>query len=311
MRQQHHIVAGDQRRRHIGLMLEDIEPGARDPAAFQGGDQRRLIHHAAARDVDENAFRAQRFQHPGVDHVAGVGTGRSRHHQEIAFPRQVDQIGQEAIRRLQFGAVGIENLHAEALGAGGDGAADAAQAQNAQLLAADLAGDREFRRGPASGADKAVGGGKAARGHDHQPDGEVGDIVGQHVGRVGNGNAAGQGPVHRHQVVADAVDGDDLQPGHAVDQGCGRAVQAAGDQGAGPRGDLVGHGVPVGAGEAVMVAQPMLLLRPQELADGEDVDVLGSGNGHGGSLFACAIWRGPRRRQEKTIAAVPPRCRSG
>src|SRR3546814_9651591 len=54
MRLQHHLLHLQQRLRHIGLGLEDVEAGAAEASFLQGGDKSRLVDHRAARHVDEH-----------------------------------------------------------------------------------------------------------------------------------------------------------------------------------------------------------------------------------------------------------------
>ena len=63
VRQQGHVVELQERRIDLGLAHEHVEAGAQDRAALQRRDQRRLVDHAAARHVDQDAARAQRFEH--------------------------------------------------------------------------------------------------------------------------------------------------------------------------------------------------------------------------------------------------------
>ena len=59
---------------------------------------------------------------------------------------------------------------------------------------------------------------EAASGHQDQADGDVGDVVGQHVRRVGHLDAALAAIVDRHAVVADAEHRDDLELRQRVEQ---------------------------------------------------------------------------------------------
>src|SRR3546814_5779573 len=53
MRQQHDVSHREQPLVNGGLMLEHVEPGARDPPFLKGRDQRRLVDDLAARGVDQ------------------------------------------------------------------------------------------------------------------------------------------------------------------------------------------------------------------------------------------------------------------
>jgi predicted dithiol-disulfide oxidoreductase (DUF899 family) len=73
--------------------------------------------------------------------------------------------------------VGVSYRHAEPLDAPRDGPADAPEAENAQALTGDLVGERRAAAGPRASADEAVANDEPAQRGDHQPDGEVGDVV--------------------------------------------------------------------------------------------------------------------------------------
>ncbi len=66
---------------------------------------------------------------------------------------------------------------------------------------------------PFAGAHIALGLGKFAHGAQQQTERGVGDLLGQHVGRVGDGDAVRAGPGGVDVVVADAEGRDDLEPG--------------------------------------------------------------------------------------------------
>ena len=72
MGKQHDVVHTYQFGRHIGLAQIDIEPGRQDGLVSQRLDQRRLVDHRASRHVDQDALRAQRPKHFGIDHVAAL-----------------------------------------------------------------------------------------------------------------------------------------------------------------------------------------------------------------------------------------------
>ena len=62
MRLQHDVVHREQRFRHVRLVGENIEAGAAEAAFLERRHQRRLVDHRAARDVDEDALRAERVE---------------------------------------------------------------------------------------------------------------------------------------------------------------------------------------------------------------------------------------------------------
>lgn len=72
--------------------------------------------------------------------------------------------------------------------------ANAPEADDAETLAPDAGGEahRPLLR-PGAGAYIGVAFGDGPRGGQQQGEGHVGDILGEHVGRVGHGDAAGAG----------------------------------------------------------------------------------------------------------------------
>ena len=83
-----------------------------------------------------------------------------------------------------------DDVHPERPRAVGDGAADAAEADDAERLAADAAaeGQRSFQ--PLAAAHEAFGEHDLARRRQHHADGEVGAFVGEDSRRVGHGDVA-------------------------------------------------------------------------------------------------------------------------
>ncbi len=72
MGQQNGVGERHQLFRHMRLAGKDIEAGGQNGAVLQGGDQRRLVHHAAAADIDEDAAGAERLEHGGADDIGRV-----------------------------------------------------------------------------------------------------------------------------------------------------------------------------------------------------------------------------------------------
>ena len=136
---QHDVVHGEQLRRHLRLVLVHVQPCAADDALPQAPHQLRLVHQAAAADVDEHAARAQRLHHAPVHHAPRLLRQRARQHQHVAGRREgarrrVELVGAPRLRRA--GAVG------DAAAEGGEAPrhqrADAAQPQDPHALAAHL-----------------------------------------------------------------------------------------------------------------------------------------------------------------------------
>ena len=148
-------------------------------------------------------------------------------------------------------------------------------------------------------ADEALGGGETAPRHQHEAHGDVGDVVGQHVRRVGHLDAALPAVVDRHAVVADAEDRDDLELRQRVEQRRRRDRAAALDQAPDARAlgrqqtRLVGRLVVVVAAEVAL--QRFVEERRQRRGD-DEVD------GHGG-ILVMGGGKGERARQPPAGAA--------
>ncbi|MNY09456.1 hypothetical protein D3C86_1423710 [compost metagenome] len=139
--QEHHVVQPEQRLGHVRFVFEDVQPGAGDALVGQGVDQRGLVHHGAARDIDQVALRPERLQHAGRDQVACFRPARGGHDQEVRPARQrlhgrLEAIG-HAVLRL---AAEVAHFHVEARRALRDHAPDTPHADDAQPLAADARG---------------------------------------------------------------------------------------------------------------------------------------------------------------------------
>src|SRR5690606_22900236 len=83
-------------------------------------------------------------------------------------------------------ALGVADVHAEAAGAAGDGLADPAEADDAELHAVHARAEEERRRPPreSAGADEPVALADAPGGRDEEAEGEVGRRLREHVRRV-------------------------------------------------------------------------------------------------------------------------------
>ena len=189
----------------MGLVGEHIQASARDGAVLQRSDQGLFINHAATRHVDQKAPWTQRLEHLGVDQVFGACAAGRDDHQKI-------HVGSELGRRCEkleagigfLGAGGVGDRHAKTAGTPGNGLANAAQAHDAHAGTRHLAPQGDGAAGPLSGAHKLVGLRDRAAHRQHQAHGQVGHIVGQHIGGVGDRDAVFDGCSHIHAVVADA-----------------------------------------------------------------------------------------------------------
>ncbi|MNZ60895.1 hypothetical protein D3C78_789710 [compost metagenome] len=197
MRQGHGVGQGEQRRFDQRLLLVDIQPGAEDAFFLQRLDQRRFVDHLAAGDVDQDGAGFHQLKLALADQLAG-GVGQ-RHHQadEIGLAEQFVEAAVargELLFQFRLAVVAVvEHLHAEAeVPAPGDGCADAAEAEDAELLAVHV--DAELRGVdgalPLAGLGPGVQLGGASSGAQQQGEAEVGGGFGEHVGGVGQWDAA-------------------------------------------------------------------------------------------------------------------------
>jgi hypothetical protein len=89
-------------------------PRRRSP---DGGDQRRLVDHRSACDVDERSLQTQRVEHIRVDEVPRVRPALAGDHKKMAPARQLDDVRDELVRRVGLPArTVIENLHVSSCG---------------------------------------------------------------------------------------------------------------------------------------------------------------------------------------------------
>ena len=124
------------------LLGEDVDAGAGDPALGERLGERLLVDDPAAGGVDDAHGRldlGQRLLADQADRLGGLG---QVHGDEVALREQLvegDQLGAELAGALS-GDVGVvgEDLHAEALEPLGDELADAAEADDADLLLEQL-----------------------------------------------------------------------------------------------------------------------------------------------------------------------------
>ena len=199
--------------RHAGLGGEHVEAGGEDSAGFQRRDQRRLVDHRAARDVDDDAARAERLQHVGIDHLRGGGAAGHDHDQRIDVLRHLHQVrimlvgdGRRLVARM------VEDRHQRGLEPAADRLADAAHADDADLAVAQRADAQRIVLGlPQAGAHIAIGLDEFAQRRDQQSHRDVGDFLGQHVRRVGDDDVMLARIGEIDMVIADAEAGDDFE----------------------------------------------------------------------------------------------------
>ena len=194
----------------MGLALEHVQPGGGNAACLEGLGQRRIVHDAAACDVDEGGgglHQRQLGPADGVVVLRGVG---QHQHQVVGLLQQfglADQGGPAGGLGggIEAAAVVINDAHAKAVVApAGNALADAAHAQDAQRAAMHLGAGKHVHAPavPEPGAQKALALGHAAGGGQQQGKAEVGGGFGQHVGGVGAQHAVcGEG---RHIEIVEA-----------------------------------------------------------------------------------------------------------
>ena len=159
---------------------------------LQRPGQRRLVDDRAARRVDQ----IRRPLHPRerrlVDQVPRLG--RQRHVQRDDVRRRQQAIERHRARCAgsAAGARDVQRRACRTPPRARPRPADAAEADDAELLAAQLGAEHEVERPalPAAAPDQALAFGQPARDAEDQRPGEIGGRLGQHVGRVGDDDAA-------------------------------------------------------------------------------------------------------------------------
>ena len=199
----------------FGSLAKHVEPGRENGAGFQRRDQRRLVDDGAARDVDQHAARAERLQHVGIDHLCGGGAAGHDDDQRVHRLRHFHQVGIVLVgngRRRVARMIG--NRHERGLEPASDRLTDAAHADDPDLAVAQRADAQGIvLRLPQAGAQIAVGLDELAQGRDQKPHRDVGDLFGQHVGRVGDDDIVLARIGRIDVVVADAEARDDFELG--------------------------------------------------------------------------------------------------
>jgi hypothetical protein len=93
----------------------------------------------------------------------------------------------------------------------GNRPADIAKPDDAKAPTGYLVGQGTLAGWPLRLAQKAIGGGDSAQQADDQPDGEVGDIIGQNAGRGGDADAPALALHQVDLVETDTIDCDDTE----------------------------------------------------------------------------------------------------
>ena len=221
MRQGDDPVGAQDLRVNRRLVLEHVEPGARDKPRLDEARKLVLVDHLAACRVDDIGRGLQETQPPRRQQVIGAGRVRAvdrddvdaRQHLIEAFPIGRLELLLDVLR--DAAPVVIVDLQAERLGAASDRLADASHADDAEPLAEDAVTEHPRGR-PSSpvlgGSLKVVGTlHEAARHGQDQRHGHVGGVLGQHAGRVRHGDAAVARGIEIDVVDAGAEVGDEAQ----------------------------------------------------------------------------------------------------
>ena len=197
MRRQHHVLHREQRRRHLRLVLVDVEPHARDALLQQCLGKRRLVDHRTARGVDDEGGLLHQPQFALAQQVPRVGNELRMQRDEIGLAQQV-VVGR--VDHTVFGFVGfrqparvaVEDAHAEAVGAPRHRLADAAGADQTDRLAAHRrAGEMvRLRSRIDPGAEQLVAFDNAPRHRQQQAEADVGGGIGDDGRNVGDRDLA-------------------------------------------------------------------------------------------------------------------------
>jgi hypothetical protein len=217
--------------RHTGFVLKDIEADILDEAGLESVDEGGFVHDAAAGDIDEGAGGAEGGEHGGVNEVVGGGPTGAGEDEKIGGGGEADEGGMVGVRDGLGLAAVVGDGKTEGGEAGGDGLADAAEAEDSGGLATERGGERELGLEPGVLVEEAICLDEAAAGHEDEGGGEVGDVVGEDAGGVGEADAAGMAGGDVHAIVTDAAEGDDLEIGEAVEEGSGDLGAAIADEG--------------------------------------------------------------------------------
>nr|ACR38774.1 unknown [Zea mays] len=238
VRCQDDVVERHERLRHVRLGLEHVQPRAAEAAIGERRDELGLVDVRAAPNVDEHARGAERLDHLAAHDAAALLVQRAGHHEDIAVccelehRREIDVVG---VRILPCSLV-VADRATEAFHSLGNGKPYPAQPNDADPFATEPSGETVVAiiGLPQPGADVAVGVRDPAESGDGESHGKVRDVVGEHVGGVGDPDPALAASGKVHAVVADGVARDDLEPREVVDESrvAAEARAAANDHGA-------------------------------------------------------------------------------
>ena len=225
-------------RRHVRLVVEHVEPGGAEPSRRQRLGQRRLVDQPAARDVDENAARAERLDDRPIDDRPPGSLRRAggAEEQDVGVPRQRDGVGIGAIGDIARRRVDIADVALERFEPARHLDADPPEPDDAGAHAGELAPERQAAGAPAARTHEAVAFGKPAARGKRQADRQVGDVVVEHrrdrdddAALTRRGDVAGLEP--------DAVQRAYFEIRHQLDMGAGQAGHAVAGRAADARAE--------------------------------------------------------------------------
>ncbi len=192
MRQQHDVRHRQQLFRNFRLFGEDVQPGCHDLSLAERRDQSGLVDDRAARNVDQNTLGSESFQHRGIDHVFGRGAAGHDDNERVHVARHVDEL-----RVMPIGKLGplvprvVGDRHAERFQPAGDRYANAPHAEQADAAVAQRRpAQRIVAFRPFAGAQIPLGLRQLAHRAKEEAERGVGDLLGKHVGSMGDDDAA-------------------------------------------------------------------------------------------------------------------------
>ena len=198
---------------HLRLFLVDVEGGAGDQPLLQRPRERGFVDNGPARRVDQICGALHLRQRLLVDQMVRLRRQRAVQRHDVGGGQQPIERHRRRARagRAATGACTPPTCRRPAPSR--DGPRDAADADDAELLAAQLHPEHVVERPALPTAPRrthALAFAEPPRDGEDQRPGEVGARVGQHVRRVGDLDARARARRHVDVVVADGDIGDDL-----------------------------------------------------------------------------------------------------
>ena len=178
--------------------------------------QRGFIDHGATGHIDEKRRWFHLSELRLAEQMPRVGRQGDVDTQEVGFAQDLVEGGAPAAERFHLRlrtARKIQKTHRKTRAAFRHRRADAAGPDDAEGLArhVDAAQERGRQAPPLAGAGKTVAFDDPARDAENQRPREIGNRVGENIGRVGNGNVATSGLREIDVVVADGDAGNNFE----------------------------------------------------------------------------------------------------